>query len=143
MYGNLEDLKKEISEEELIQLTDDAGIGEIDQNVINKCGANSDSEINGYLATRYALPLDSTPDLVNSIWVDLTIYRLHLRRHVVSEDAKERRDNARRQLKFIAEGKVTLGVPAEEEPEEKDTTEVGVATRDKYFDEDKLEGYDD
>ena len=142
MYGTLEDLKKEISEEELIELTDDAGIGEIDQSVINEIGARSDGEINGYLAIRYKLPFETTPDLIKRIWVDIVLYYLKLRRAVVSDDVKERKSNANRQLKLVAEGKITLGVPAEEEPEEKDTTEVGVATRDKRFDDDAWEGYD-
>jgi len=137
-YATLDDLKKEISSEELIQLTDDEGLGQISTEVVTEILDKASAEIDGYLAVRYRLPLEETPLLLERICVDLAIYYLKLRRGVLDEDTKDRRDNARRLLESISRGRISLGVP---EASERESSEVKVSTRERIFDSELWEGY--
>lgn len=73
------------------------------------------SLIDGYLATRYALPLVSVPALVRGWAADIT--RFHLWDDHAPEEVRRRYDDALSRLKELAAGKVNLppdasGVPA-------------------------------
>ena len=139
MYATLDDLKKEISEEELIQLTDDDGLGMINQTVVDEICERASAEIDGYLATRYSVPLDTPHILIKRICVDLVLYYLKLRRSMVTDDIRDRKKNADKLLDKISKGQIKLGVS--EEPEQVQTTEVKARTRSKYFDDETWEAY--
>jgi len=138
-YATLDDLKKEISEEELIQLTDDDGLGTVNQTVVDEICERASAEIDGYLVTRYNVPLDTPHILIKRICVDLVLYYLKLRRSVVTDDIQERKKNVDKLLNRISKGQVKLGVS--EEPERVQTAEVKASTRSKYFNDDTWEAY--
>jgi len=105
------DLSEKVSTAELIQLTDDAKLGVVDTTVVAKLIASAEAEIDGYLATRYAVPLAApVPTLVKKWAVDLTVYNLYLRRRRVTEDAQRAYDDAIKQLRDTAKGLLTLGL---------------------------------
>jgi phage gp36-like protein len=109
-YSILTDLKEQLSETELIQLTDDAGAGVVDTSVTDRAIADADTEIDGYVGTRLEAPLDPVPDIIRKLGIDIAIYNLFSRRHdSVPETRKDRYRNAIAVLSKIAEGKMSLG----------------------------------
>ena len=106
------DLLEQISEDELIQLTDDAGAGTVDTSVVDRAISDADAEIDSYCATRYNVPFSPVPVMVRKTSVDIAIYNLFARRRGAPEDRQERYDNAIRWLKDVSRGLVSLGANA-------------------------------
>ncbi len=94
----------------LVQLTDreTPATGEIVSAVIDQALADTDAEIDGYLASRYQLPLAATPLMVTNLALAIAIYKLHRR----ETDEKIRRDydDAIKRLKDIHQGVFKLNV---------------------------------
>lgn len=109
MYASLDDLKKQIPEDLLIQLSDDAGTGAIDVTVTDTALETADVEIDGYLGARYALPLSPAPTILGKLAVDIAIYNLYARRQGPPEHWQKRYDNTIRFLERIADGRISLG----------------------------------
>jgi len=78
--------------------------------LINEALADADSEIDGYVATRYSVPLTPAPSIVKRLACDLVRY--HLYDDQATETIQKRRDAAVAVLRDIAAGKVSLGTTA-------------------------------
>ncbi len=78
--------------------------------LVNARLLDADSTINGYLATRYTVPLATVPRLVVTIACTLT--RFALNSDMATEAMTERYKGAIRGLESIAKGIVSLGVDA-------------------------------
>jgi len=108
-YSTQTDLLEQISESELIQLTDDADAGTVDSDAVSRAIVDADAEIDGYCGSRYDVPFSSTPVMIRKISVDISIYNLYARRMGAPEDRKERYDNALRFLRDVGKGVISLG----------------------------------
>ncbi len=96
-------------ESELIQLTDrDAG-QVINDQVLNRAINAASAEINVWLAGRYVLPLQTVPDGLKTIAVDLARYHLY---SDIQQDhpAAIRYGHQIRLLQSIAKGTASLGI---------------------------------
>jgi len=131
-YCILDDIKEQIPEDELIQLTDDTGTGTVDTPVIDRAVADADAEINGYCAERYAVPFNPVPAIIRKFSVDISIYNLFSRRQGADEDRRNRYKDAIRFLQNIAKGIVSLGVDAPSETMQ-DTVSVSTTKSDRIF----------
>lgn len=111
-YCTLDDILKKIPRENVQQLTDDEGIGDINQDRVNDAITEAGTIIDGYLTSRYTVPLVPTPPLVNHLAVDLSIYAIYSRRFETQmpESMKDRNDNALKLLKQIQLGVIQLGM---------------------------------
>ena len=132
MYCTLDDIKEQISEDELIQLSDDENTGTVDTAAIDRAIADADAEINGYCVERYTVPFDPVPDLIRKYCVDISIYNLLSRRQGADEDRLARYKNAIRFLEKVAKGIVSLGVNAPAETSQ-DTVSVTTSKSDRIF----------
>lgn len=140
-YSTLSDLKDQLSEDELIQLTDDSGSGVIDTDKTDRAIADADSLIDGYAKTRYTVPLDPVPPFIRSLSVDIAIYNLFSRKlDVIPEQRIERHKTALKALEHISTGKITLGVdtPAESADSGPQATKT---KEDRVFTKDTLKNY--
>jgi phage gp36-like protein len=141
-YCTLNDiLSKRLSEETLIQLTDDAGAGVVDQDKAGQAIADAAELIDGYLRKRYTLPLTSALGLVKKLALDVAVYNLYGLRAEI--DTPERIANdysaALKVLENIQRGNVKLGV---EEPSGQEATEaLQIKAPARIFDDDTLESY--
>lgn len=81
------------------------------QALIAQALADADSTIDGYLATRYAVPMASPPAAVKRLACDMARYFLH--DDQASETVQKRYDAALTFFRDVAAGKVSLGDPAE------------------------------
>jgi phage gp36-like protein len=134
-YCATADLIAAISHDKVVAYSDDGSTGAI--NVANVARAISDADaiIDGYLRTRYTVPLEATvPAIIASISVDLAVFSLWQRRYPdkLSETMKERRANAVRILERIASGTITLPITLTQA--EAVATTIRVSERTRLFD---------
>ncbi|TCS70678.1 phage gp36-like protein [Sulfuritortus calidifontis] len=109
-YATAAELATRYGEDELIQLTDRAGSGVMDTAVVQRALDDAEAEIDGYLASRYLLPLPTVPALLARIACDIARYRLWEDR--ASDEVRARYEDARRLLENLSSGRVSLGLPA-------------------------------
>ena len=132
------DLLGQISNAQLIQLTDDAKTGAVDTTKITQAIDGAESEVDGYVATKYTVPVAApVPQLVKELSIDIAIYRLYRRRQRIPDDVKKAYDDAIARLKDIAKGLLTLGI--DPPPGESSKAAQGeVSGPDRVFDRDKM-----
>jgi len=151
-YCTLNDIKKLLPEETLIQLTDDENlkpaaidpgnaahakiIGRIDEAI-----ATADAEIDGYCAGRYSVPFSPVPPVIKGLSVEIAVYRLYQRR-TVPERTEKSYDKAVARLKDISKGLMTLGVAPQPAPADTgDGVSVNCTAEDRIFTRDTLKGF--
>ena len=109
-----EDLLKEISEEELTQLSDLNAKEELDQTVIDDAINDAISFIESFIVQ----PENPTP-LLKKILVDLTIYELRRKNGLVSDSDKELKKENEAYLLKMSTGRLLTNM--EEKEKAKDT----------------------
>ena len=141
-YCTLDDLKEKISEDQLIQLTDDDDAGAIASSRTDRAIQDAESEIDSYCAARYKVPLYPVPGIIRKYCVDIAVYNLFQRRRGAPEDRYRDYKSAITFLQNVAAGKATLGEQPEPEPPEESTAQASlVGTRTKIFDPTWMEKY--
>ncbi len=111
MYATLSDVQIFISDQDLIQLTDDENTGSMITSTIDKMLEAATVEIDGYIGSKYPLPLATVPTILINICTDIGIFNLYARRHGPPEHWQTRYDNAVKKLGLIAKGDdISLGV---------------------------------
>lgn len=140
-YATVAELATRYGEDELIQLTGRAGSGMMDTAVVQRALDDADAEIDGYLASRYRLPLPTTPALLARIACDIARYRLWKDR--ASDEVRARYEDARRLLENLASCRVSLGLPAGLPPEQQPAQSLAAAKSGPapVFGPDQMVGY--
>jgi len=112
MYCSLDDIKQQVSETTLIEITDDNQANEINTKIIDEAILYSETLIDGYLRGRYTLPLATIAVLIKIIAADLTVFRLYSRRfHTDMPDSiNDKYKNSIKLLEQIQKGVVSLGI---------------------------------
>ncbi len=110
-YATQSDLVEHFGATELVELTDRSTppAGVIDAAVLAHAQAAADSEIDGYVAMRHALPLATVPERLTHLACDITRY--HLYTHAAPELVEKRYLAAVAFLRLVADGRATLGLP--------------------------------
>lgn len=139
-YTTSTQLAERFGERLLTQLTDRSTppSGVIDPEVVDRALADTDAVIDGYLAGRYALPLQTTPPLLADLALAIAIYKLHpfAPDPKIDADYKE----ALRSLGLIAAG--TIRLPAAGiEPASAGSLGVTATDRDRDMTPDNLRGF--
>ena len=138
-YCTLADLIERISEAELIQLTDDAGAGVLDDSKVDQALADADAEIDSYAGVRYDTPFTDVPAVIRKTAIDITIYNLFSRRMGAPEAREKRYADAVKFLKSVANGQVSLG--ASTAASDDGGPEATTVPADRIFTRDTLSGY--
>jgi phage gp36-like protein len=112
MYCSIDDIRKNIPDVSLIELTDDNGTGQIENSIVSEAIAYADSTIDGYLRGRYSLPLNPVPKIIQKISIDIAIYHIYSRRFELEmpEGMQKRYENAVKLLEAIRKGIIELGI---------------------------------
>lgn len=105
-YATQSDLVERFGADELAQLTNRVDATSIDALVLGRALADADAEIDGYLATRYQLPLASTAPMLVRLGADITRYRLY--DDGVPATVRQRYEDAVSLLKRLSNGEVQL-----------------------------------
>lgn len=119
-YASQQDMIDRFGESEMIQLT--RGDTAIDAAVLEEAQAQADSEIDGYLRGRYALPLADVPELIKRCACDIVRWILFI--GSIPEEVERRYKRAIELLQGVAKGEIVLNLPAS--PGEGETTNVGL-----------------
>ncbi len=112
MYCTQAQMIERFGETLVAQLTDRGQHGAIDEAVLDAAIADASAEIDMYLAGRYELPLSSVPLTLARLACVLTRDILATGSDVSDERWSKQADDARKLLREIAAGKVSLGVDA-------------------------------
>ena len=139
-YAVKADLQKRLDDAKLLQLTDFANAGSVDDTRITEALNAASSLVDSYTGGRYVLPL-TVSDQVKDITLDIAIYKLHSGRQIDSDPVKEAYDQALRFLKDVSAGKASLNQSGKVQSTERD-----VKTRDhdadpEVFDDTKLRDF--
>lgn len=141
-YNALADIIGRVSEDVLIQLTDDKGLGVIDTSKVDEAITLADGEVDGYCGKRYVVPFSPVPAFVQGLALDLAVYNLFSLRENMPENRKARYENAIKALGDIAKGIVTLGVQTPTPPTETFSTATPqVVQTSGRFSPGKLKGF--
>lgn len=109
MYATAEELIAAAPANLVADLT---GTDTPDTTAIERALDDASAEMDGYVGSRYALPLPVVPSSLRRVCIDIALYRLmNLRALGDLEDARERYTDAIRFLKDLVKGDVTLGLP--------------------------------
>lgn len=109
-YAAQSDMVSRFGLDEITRLTDRNNAGIIDTAVLGSALADADATIDGYLASRYTLPLTSIPAALPMRAADLARYYLY--GIAVPEQVKARHDDAITWLVQVSRGIVELGIDA-------------------------------
>lgn len=143
-YCTIDDIKKQIDEKVLIQLSNDNLGGDlseatVDESIVSECIKSADAYIDGKLRGRYELPLPSPSEQIKSISVNLAIYYLYKRRFQTKVPAGiySKFNDADKSLNEIQKGTITLGLNTLFEPA-KSVYKSNKTSRDRIFSQDLL-----
>ena len=120
-YAQPSDMIARYPNRDLVQLTnEDPTQTTVDQDALTRALADASAEIDGYLESRFALPLGDPPAVLARLTCDIAMYRLQALRplHDLAE-ARKRYEDAVALLMRVADGTLTLGLsPDDHEPPE-------------------------
>lgn len=139
-YATPEQMEERFGQRPLVQLTDrdTPPAGTVNATVLARALDDTDAMINGYVASRYALPLASTPATLRDIALAIAFYKLH--RSAPTEKARDDYRDALKQLADIAGGRLTLDLP-DETPAAGPGHAVRASSAPRRFTDEALDGY--
>jgi len=121
VYAQPSDMIARYPNRDLVQLTnEDPTQQAVDDSVLQQALADASAEIDGYLESRFTLPLSDAPDVLARLTCDIAMYRLQALRplHDLAE-ARRRYEDAVAVLVRVSDGTLTLGLaPDNQEPGE-------------------------
>lgn len=111
MFATLEAMIEKFGERELITLTDNEQPYQdaINMNKLNAAMSEANSEIEGYISSRYSLPLQTVPPFLQSLACHMTRYHACTGAMSDNDPIKTRYENAVKSLKEISKGTIALG----------------------------------
>jgi phage gp36-like protein len=139
-YSVKGDIVEKLPEDVLIGLTDDAGIGAVDDSVVDRAIADADATIDAHCGKRYTVPLSTVPPMIRQVSVDLAIFNLYARRDIDPPDVrKDKYKEALRFLEKVLGGRIDLGA-ATPVPTNSGSS-VTISSEDRVFSRTKLDGF--
>ncbi|MGQ9650623.1 MAG: gp436 family protein [Phycisphaerae bacterium] len=112
-YATNADIQERLGTATYIELTDDTGSGQPDEDKVTEARLAAEAEIDSYLGRRFAVPIDAGGQpvlaaMLKRLTLDLAEYRLRMRRSPVAEDARLQCEAALLWLSRAASGEVAL-----------------------------------
>ncbi len=85
--------------------------GVVDGAAVVRALDSASGEIDSFIAVRVALPLPEVPDLLVQFAVDIALYRLASSAAIMSDELRQRYEDALAHLRRIAKGEAALVLP--------------------------------
>lgn len=137
MFATADDMRARFGEAELVQLTDQAEWSAQVIAAVNVAIATATSIVEGYVAKYHgAAPGRAVPPLLVELTCDLAYVRLH---RAMTDDLKDRRDQAMRQLRDISNGLLKIDQGQQDIPARPGA--LIVPDRPRTFSRDTMEGF--
>lgn len=96
-------------EDRLRELSDLESIGEVNDFSVAAAISAADAWIDSYAQRRHSVPFSPVPATIKNLSAEETVYRLKMRRHMVSEHDKEQHEERLVWLRDLAKGLVSPG----------------------------------
>ncbi len=139
-YCTLQDILDSMDEEEVVGYTDDYDTGTVNIDATDKAIAKADALINFHIAAKYSIPLSPVPDIINSLAVDIAIYKISSRRAAAPEGIRKTYEDAVKSLEKVAQGKAILP-DAASAPATSSTGAVKITSDTRLFTRDDMGGF--
>lgn len=140
MYCTKQDITKAITEEKVIQLTDDDNVGLVIDAHVTTAIQTADSEIDGFCAVKYSVPFAIVPPIIKGLSVEIAVYYLHKRR-TVPEKIEKAYDKAIARLKDISRGTLSLGIDPPPAATSAGGAESNKTISDRIFTRESMKGF--
>jgi len=132
-YISQSDLEESMSYQKLRMLTDDANAKAVDASIVTKAITAAEGEVNSYVGKQYTVPVVAPiPEPISRWSTVLASLFLHQRRDSVSESLQAESTDVRRQLRDVANGKITLDID-DSGAVESDGFEPDITSEDRVF----------
>ena len=109
-YATTTDLTERYGADLLLLIADRNGDGAADAGVLEQALQDATAEIDAYLAAQYDLPLSETPAVLTRLAADIAVYRLSSEADRLTDERRQRYDDAVALLKRLAKGEASLGL---------------------------------
>ncbi|SEQ59752.1 Mu-like prophage protein gp36 [Loktanella sp. DSM 29012] len=141
MYASQDDIITLYTADALV-VADRDGDGVPDDAAITRALRSASAEINGYVGVRYDLPLADPHDILTQYCVDIALYRLAGSSSTMTEELRQRYEDAMAALKRIAKGemRLTIAPVAGEEPDDGGPNPLTTGGPARLFSRDKMRG---
>lgn len=136
-YAIAQDMADQFGEREVIALTDRDQVGVIDSIVLARALADTDAEIDSYLAGRYSLPLAGSFPALKRHACNMARYHLSGAEVTEVDVVRTRYKDAIRYLESIRDGKTRLAADAAGAPAP-EAARIAVVGSDRTFTRDTL-----
>ncbi|MCM0757352.1 DUF1320 domain-containing protein [Sporomusa sphaeroides DSM 2875] len=150
MYCTLDDVKKQVPETKLIQITEtEEAPGVIDEAAVESAIEMAQAEIDAYAAAQYPVPFALVPKIITKFAVDIALYNLFSGHGFSFEEDSpdkiilQRYKDAVKFLEKLSEGAVSIGGGSAADP-----ATAGVAVNQtviqnppRLFNRDTMKGY--
>ncbi|HAW49166.1 MAG TPA: DUF1320 domain-containing protein [Roseovarius sp.] len=103
-----------------LAVADRDGDGVADAATVSRALEAASAEIDSYVGVRHDLPLEGAHPVLTQYCVDIALYRLSVAATYVTEEGRQRYEDAIAALKRIAKGEQHLAIPADPESDEAD-----------------------
>jgi phage gp36-like protein len=111
-YCTPQDLIDRYGEEELIQLTDREGTGDIHDQRLADAITDASATIDSRLGGRYALPISPVPTVLEKLACELALLNLYENARQLDGAMREDRQALLRELDAIGSGRIAIGIDA-------------------------------
>lgn len=108
MYCSVQDIIEDLTENVVAQLSNDDDPSMVNHNIVNKYISEASQIIDGFLRSRYELPLHNEHAILKKVCIDLVKYELYKRRGKVYEDVLNLYKDGISVLEKIQKGMITL-----------------------------------
>lgn len=108
MYCSIQDIIEDLTENVVAQLSNDNDPSTVNQDIVNKYISDASQIIDGFLRSRYELPLHNEHTILKKVCVDLVKYELYKRRGKVYEGILNLYKDGISVLEKIQKGMITL-----------------------------------
>jgi phage gp36-like protein len=137
MYCSIQDIKEDLTVMVVAQLSNDENPNLVNEEIVSKYISESSQLIEGFLRSRYELPLSNEHAILKKVCIDIVKYELYKRRGKVFDNIQNLYKDGIATLEKIQKGMITLDEGTAE-------TRPGfflVSNREPVFDKNKLDNY--
>ena len=136
MYATLDDIKMRIGADAFALLCSDGG----EKAPLNKALEDATAEIEAHVGARHEVPLDPVPKIARVLAVDIAVYRASSDAGRLTDQRRQRYEDAVRLLKGIASGEASLGIADPDPPAAAERPAVLAESPPRHFGRDSARG---
>ena len=108
MYCSIQDIKDDLTEKVVAQLSNDENPNEVNEEIVIKYISESTQLIDGFLRSRYGLPLEKEHSIIKKLCIDIIKYELYKRRGKVFDNIQNLYKDGISTLEKIQKGMIIL-----------------------------------